>query len=271
MASAIGYLLACLGGACEPGDVPEADLPEVSQAVPVRVSTPQRLPPLRERSWLIELDVPGFLKASVAVPLGATGPRPVLVALHGRADRPEWQAGSWRGIAGAHPFILCPRGAPAARHGGPTVFTYRSQKDMALELRTALGVLKRRFQGYVASSPVVLAGFSLGAIYSLELLTEEPRFFSRAVLVEGGADSWTSSRATLFARRGGERLLFVCGQPECRRVAERAAAWTHRAGAESRVLYPGRLGHVLDAKMARAIRSKFGWVVAGDSRWVQDQ
>ena len=88
MASAIGYLLACLGGACEPGDVPDADLPEVSQAVPVRASTPQRLPPLREQSWLIELDVPGFLKASVAVPLGATGPRPVLVALHGRADRP---------------------------------------------------------------------------------------------------------------------------------------------------------------------------------------
>lgn len=260
-------LAAFLG--CKSGDAPGVAKPARPAASSARSASIRKLPPLGGVSWRIDLEVPGFAPSSVTVPLGATRPRPVVVALHGRADRPEWQCGSWRGIAGTGVFVLCPRGVPAP--GRTEVYTYGSPKELARELRAALGTLKQRFEGYVSPGPVVLAGFSLGAIYGVDLLIEEPSFFSRAVLIEGGADRWTSTQATLFARRGGERMLFVCGQPQCRAVAERAKGWTHRAGAEARLLYPGPLGHVLDGKMARAIQAEFGWVVEGDVRWAPPQ
>jgi len=232
-----------------------------------KAAGPTYLSPLKADNWLIELVVEGFGTASVSVPLGATSPRPVLIALHGQADRPEWQCGTWRGVTDAFPFVVCPRGraVPGSRH--PVVYTYEGSRAVAKELRGALEALKKRFDGYVAPSPVVLAGFSLGASYALELAKEEPSFFARVVLIEGGASGWTSALATLFAQRGGQRVVFVCGQEACRTQAERAKLWTERAGADAELIVPGAFGHVWDGRMAAGVKAKWSSVVAGDDRW----
>ncbi|MBN1605169.1 MAG: hypothetical protein JW940_00975 [Polyangiaceae bacterium] len=237
-----------------------------SQAERKAAQTPS-LSPLKADSWLVELAVEGFGTTSVSVPLGATSPRPVLIALHGQADRPEWQCGTWRGVTEAFPFIVCPRGKAVPGSSHPVVYSYEGTRAVAKELRGALEALKKRFDGYVAPSPVVLAGFSLGAIYALELAKEEPSFFSRVVLIEGGASGWTSAQATLFAQRGGQRLVFVCGQDACRIQAERAKLWTERAGADAELIVPGPFGHVWDGRMAKGVKEKWSLVVAGDDRW----
>ena len=59
-----------------------------------------KLTALAASSWLIELEVAGFGKAALAVPLGANAPRPIVIALHGSADRPEWACAALRSIAG---------------------------------------------------------------------------------------------------------------------------------------------------------------------------
>ena len=46
----------------------------------------------------------------VTVPLGAREPRPLVVALHGGSDRPEWACSAWRSISEGHAFVVCPRG-----------------------------------------------------------------------------------------------------------------------------------------------------------------
>src|SRR5688572_30141671 len=73
---------------------------------------PPELPPALSGEPLQELLVPGFGAAVVSVPVGTRTPRPVVLALHGNYDRPEWQCEVWRDITGGFPWVLCPRGVP---------------------------------------------------------------------------------------------------------------------------------------------------------------
>ncbi len=226
-----------------------------------------KLPPLHAQSWLVSLTVPGHAPASVAVPLGATSPRPVLVALHGAADRPEWQCGTWRGVT-AVPFIVCPRGVPADAVGAPQRFTYANAEQLRRELRAVLQALKDRFGEHVASGPIVIGAFGRGAELALPVLREEPAFFSKVAFIEGGVERWSSSHAALFAEGGGERALFVCGRPSCGAVAARAAEWTKRAGADAHLVYVGPASAAWEPKQARQVRAVWDWLVGDDPRWI---
>src|SRR5688500_18592409 len=55
------------------------------------VPSPPELPPKLSGEPLQDLPVPGYGVAVVSMPLGAREPRPVVLALHGNYDRPEWQ------------------------------------------------------------------------------------------------------------------------------------------------------------------------------------
>ena len=217
---------------------------------------------------MIELEVEGFDSVSVSVPLGATEPRPILVAMHGAGDRPEWQCGTWRGIADNRGFVVCPRGIlhPGFPPSAPR-YTWKDSATTSLELRAALRAVKARFGDYVAPGPVVLTGFSLGAAHAVQLLRQEPSFFSRVVLVEGGTQGWSATLGTAFATNGGKRVLFVCTQPACRPGALTALQLTKRGGAQAELLDAGNLGHVLDGRAAAAIKPRFEWLVEGDPRW----
>jgi pimeloyl-ACP methyl ester carboxylesterase len=259
--------------ACRAGDSPTAVTADSASARPsaapassARLAKPLR--PLGAESWRIDLPVEGFGEASVSVPLGATRPRPVVVALHGYDDRPDWQCGTWFGISSAHPFVLCPRGV-SVPHTSPAEprFTWRGPDETARELRAALTALKRRFGDYVAPTGLVLTGYSLGAERAQQIARQEPKFFSRLVLVEGGAAGYTPTTATIFAKGGGQRVLFVCAQSACRKAVQPDVIITERAGAEARSLFAGELGHMLDGRVANAIRGEWTWVVAGLEAW----
>jgi hypothetical protein len=49
------------------------------------------LPPLQSNPAIVALPVEGYADAVVSVPLGAAGPRPVVVATHG--GDPRWGSG----------------------------------------------------------------------------------------------------------------------------------------------------------------------------------
>jgi hypothetical protein len=114
---------------------------------------------------------------------------------------------------------------------------------------------------------VVLTGFSLGAAHAVQLLRQEPAFFSRIALVEGGTAMWSPTLGTAFATKGGNRVLFVCTQPACRPGALTAQRLTQRGGALAELVDAGNLGHVLDGRAAAAIKPRFDWLVEGDPRW----
>jgi pimeloyl-ACP methyl ester carboxylesterase len=226
------------------------------------------LAPLAAESWLITLPIEGFGDTLAAVPLGATEPRPVVVALHGIQDRAEWACGEWRGVAGPDPFVLCPRGVPSPgvpRSAG--VFAHASAPQTLREIDAGLRALRARFGAHVAEGPSTLVGFSLGANVGSRIAIEHPAAFPRLVLAEGGHGAWTRPAALAFAKGGGRRVLFACSQAACREAVKAPSAALRAAGAEADLAYAGNIGHLVDERVVRSIRARWPFVIEGDERY----
>jgi poly(3-hydroxybutyrate) depolymerase len=228
-------------------------------------SRPKRgeLGPLTAPSWKAELEVKGFGPATVALPLGATRARPIVVVLHGARDRPEWQCGAFAGLLGGRAFILCPRGPELE----PGVFGLGTVDASEAELRASLAALKARYGAHVAQSPVLLIGYAEGAEVAADLVRQEPSFFARVALLKGGASAFSSTSAKVFAERGGKRLLFFCTDEACERDGAARALLVTRAGANAKSVRR-ELGPYLDAPFIEALRSELPWLLEGDPRFV---
>lgn len=220
-----------------------------------------RLPPLEATSWLVPLPVEGFADALVAVPLGSRERRPLIVALHGNFDRPEWACGSWREVAGPDPFILCLRGKERSDSPpGDARFTYAGSLSATKELNAARIALHKRFGDRLLETNSVYAGFSLGAIVGVSIAVQTPALYPRLALVEGGYESWNASTARQYQKGGGERVLFVCSQRGCLSKAREAAKLLRKAGVLAEVVDGGDHGHRYDGPIADATRSRWTWL-----------
>jgi hypothetical protein len=238
---------------------------------PTPTSTPTSIPPLAPlagNSELVPLVVPEHRDAIVSVPLGATESRPVVLALHGNYDRPEWQCGVWRGVTKGYPFILCPRGIP--RRDAPASqdrWTYGKPADVRREVDAALAALRVRFGDYVAPGPIVYAGFSLGAILGVGIVASDADRFPRAVLIEGGLSSWSQARAKAYADAGGKRVLFACGQRSCKTESKGPEKLLGGLGIETRSVFGGDVGHTYDGPVAEEVARALPWLIGDDPRW----
>jgi len=251
----------------QPSALPEPAAPRASAASSA-VAPPDAAPALAPlEGTLVSLPVAGFRDAIVSVPTGATEPRPVVVALHGNFDRPEWQCEVWREIIDAHAFVLCPRGI--RRTDVPKSWDrweYGALATVRQELAAGLAALEARFAGYVAEGPIVFTGFSLGAILGRPIVRDDPARFPRVVFTEGGGDGWNFQR---FQERGGLRVIFACAQAGCPQNRRAVARQAERFGVEVRVADGGNVGHTYDGPVARAIKADWAWLVEGDPRWTR--
>ena len=216
------------------------------------------LAPLYQPTPLVTLAVPGFRDAVVSVPLGASSARVVALALHGNFDRPEWQCEVWRRITRGEVFVLCPRGTP--RTDVPKEldrWEWGSVAKTKSEILAALTALRARYPDHVKSGPVVFTGFSLGAILGARLVQDPELNVGAAVLVEGGYQGWTVAKAKALKPRLG-RLLFACGQSECRNAyryqLERVFT---AAGVPSSLVADVKAGHTYDDPVAALVQP--GW------------
>lgn len=247
-----------------PASAPDVPSPSVAaSAAEAPAPEPRRL----EGAPLVELDVAGFRPATLVVPVGARGPRPVAIALHGNFDRPEWQCGVWQSIV-RNAFVLCPRGVP--RRDAPAAWDrweYGSAKAMKNEIEAALAALRDRFGAFVDQGPLMFIGFSLGAIYGAPLVHAEPARFARVVFIEGGISAWTPYTAKKFVQAGGQRLILACGQPDCLGKVKRLGPSLERAGLPTRVGGSAKAGHSYDGDVARVVAENWAWFTEGDPRW----
>jgi len=192
----------------------------------------------------------------------------VAVVIHGNADHPDWQCGSFRGVLGGHGFILCPRGKPLPN--AASSFALGSVADTAAELRAALEALKARYGKHVAPSPILLIGYGAGAEHSAELARQEPSFFSRVALIDGDARAFSPSTAAIYAKGGGKRVLFFCTDVLCheRALARKTLLQRGKVGARA-VLR--EVGPYLDSRFTTALSPELGWLLEGDPRWQKPQ
>jgi hypothetical protein len=225
-------------------------------------ASPVLLDPLAERSWLVPLEVPGFGAAQLAVPLGARRPRPIVVALHGDFDRPEWTCGSYRHAAGVKAFLLCPRGVPRenGRFGlGPTAETAR-------ELRAALPALKARFAQHVTPGSVVLAALGSSVEQAITIALQEPSFFSVLVLVDGSLRRFDAAGVTRYGQGGGRRVLMLCSSGGCEPDVEARIRALKPQGVDARLVRT-QAEAGLSSEAVRALAKEWPWVIAKDPRW----
>lgn len=247
--------------------------PIATSAATTSIESPRS--PLRDEGPFVALPVPGFRNAVVSVPTGATSPRPILVAMHGNFDRPEWQCETWREISDSFPFILCPRGVLRRDAPNQDRWEYAYPGLTERELLAGLSALRERYPNYIAPGPVLFAGFSLGAIMGLGILLRHPAEFGPIVLVEGGNEHWTAATVRNLTSRDDTgastlRILFACSQTDCTTKSNVASHVVVRAGGTARVVSGSKVGHTYDGPVAAAIKREWAWLIAGDPRWHQD-
>jgi hypothetical protein len=225
--------------------------------------------PLVSDPPIVPLEVPDFPQAVISVPLGALGPKPVVVATHGMWDPPEGLCDNWRWIVHDRAWVLCPRGS--RRPDGN--FRYSDGPALAREIDAGIQALSTRFPGYVDPGPVLYTGFSQGAILGVWVITHDPARYPRAILTEGGEDRFSvPGTAEGYARHGGLRVLFACGLRSRVRGAEKAAAILERAGVPSKVVLgklpdAGEFIHWYNGPVAEETQAQLDWLLEGDRRW----
>ena len=223
-----------------------------------------KLSPLASTTALSPLAVEGYRDAIVSIPHGAVDKRPIVVALHGNYDRPEWQCEVWREVFQAFPFIVCPRGIP--RGDAPKSqdrWTYGALKKTEAEMFAAVDACKSKYPEYVDDSKLLFIGFSLGAILGKLTVRKHPERFGAAVFIEGGYEAWSKAIAAKLT----SRVLFACGQHACKARSNTAARQFKAAGLEARVAFGGNIGHTYDGVVAKAVKKERAWLLEGDPRW----
>ena len=228
---------------------------------------PPGLAPLKSDSPIVPLPVLGFPDAVISIPLGATSPRPVVVATHGIWDFPEGLCDDQRWIFRDRAWVLCPRGRPQDK-----TFHYDGVDALSREIDADVQALAARYPGYVDERGMLYTGFSLGAILGVGVIARAPERFPRAVLIEGGEDRWTPALASKYARGGGQRVLFACGLRGRLAGARRAADMLVHAGVGARAVLgklpdAGEFIHWYNGPIADETRAALPWLFESDDRW----
>jgi hypothetical protein len=246
-----------------PAPLPLAEIPALAPSPDATV-----LPPLESTPPIVPLGAFGFPDAVISIPIGATGPRPVVVATHGLWDPPEGLCDDQRWVFHDRAWIVCPRG----RALPDKTFRYDSATALAREIDADIAALVARYPGYVDDTAMLYTGFSLGAILGVRVIADQPARFPRAVLIEGGENKWTAALAAQYAHGGGRRVLFACGLRFRVAPASRAATLLERAGVATRVAL-GRLPgkpefiHWYNGPIADETTEALPWLFEGDDRW----
>lgn len=223
------------------------------------------LPPIAG-DRVVQLEVEGFGPVTIQVPVGATGKRPVVVALHAHDIRPEQACSDWRRASGGWPFVVCPFGVPAraGRHDPVTVGT---AEYTTREIAAGLDVLRRTFPQHADATPVVFAGYSLGAKVGAGVVARPEARVSAAVFGEGGYEALTPGVVAGQARQGLRRVLLLCSTRACELSFEPVASRFREAGIEVRIASAGGTRHPFEGQVVEVARRNWRWLIEDDPRF----
>jgi len=219
--------------------------------------------PANER--FLPLEVADFSPALVRLP-GGREQAPVLVVTHGAGGTADAHCQLWSRIVAERAILLCLRGRARGPNPADGEY-YPDHRSLERETFAALSALRARYADRIAAGGVYYAGFSQGATMGSLMLVEHAAEVKRLVLVEGGVKDWSVARARAFRERGGERVLFVCGQKECANAARKSAYWFKLAGVPAQLEYVAGAGHSHDARVEARMVAALPWLTASDSRW----
>lgn len=241
---------------------PPSATPAASSAPPIASAEPP--PRLADHPPIEPLLDAGKDVGVVSIPGGATGKRPLVVALHGGADKPEWACNEWRGVTEGHAFVVCPRGK-----GPPAGLFWSDPKETLAAIDRAVAAVVREHGAWIAEGDRTLVGFSIGAAQAVHVVGMRPGEYPRVALSEGAYDLVDDAAfAPRLAKAGVRRVLFSCTTVgRCGTAYRGALPRLAKAGIEARVNLAGNLGHGLYVAAIQSLERDWGWFVGGAPSW----
>jgi hypothetical protein len=237
-----------------------------SPAAAAHDASPKTAPADAAPPRLAALTVPGFSDALVSFPERPRPVEPLLVAVHGAGDGPEWECTTWRALLGERGVILCPADRPLGK-SPEDGFYHPDHHALGALLTASLDALRAAWGDRVDTTHAVYGAYSQGATMGSHVVVDRAAELSRLVLIEGGFDEWNVARGIAFRKGGGTHVLFACGTRHCTERARRSAAWLERAGLAVRVETAPGAGHTYGGGVARKVRDALEWLLTGDDRW----
>jgi predicted esterase len=227
-------------------------------------ATRDALPPLSNVAWIEPLPMADGNLAYVTPPVGIREPRPLMVAVHGAGDRPEWACGGWRLGTSEYPFVVCPQGLKYDSQR----FAWDAPGTIARRVQGAIDAARARFGPYIADGPTVYAGFSQGATMAGSALLEQRDRFPAVALAEGGYNLLRDQTFLQKLRAAGTtRLMIVCGSPACFVTARSVQGGLSQAGIETFTAGDPLSGHNLNQRMQLALRQALPQLTSGLPNW----
>ena len=251
-------LVACARREPPPAVVIDAGAEEDAQRDAGAAGLPPLLP---DGGWFQTFADDAGVPTYVAVPTGATTPRPIVVGLHGAQDRPDWACAEWFGAVGGRAFVTCPRGSPLAG-----AWAWSSVEQLASQAARAIALVRERFGPWVADGRALYGGWSQAATLGALVLAKRPDLFDGAVLVELGHTP-LDPRGVASAVRESDvsAIAVVCATPSCERWC--ATATPALTGLRFQCTTAGHRGHTYDGVVAQRVFDAVRFVEKDDPRW----
>jgi hypothetical protein len=212
--------------------------------------------------WLENVRLDDGSDAFVSVPVGATTARPIVVAIHGAVDRPDWACSEWRGATDGYSFIVCPRGSAYGQS-----FVWSSIAELERQAVASVAAVRAKYGAYVAAGPAIYASFSQGSQLAPYVVARHADLFPVIALDEGGYASTAGPFGAAFARAGGKRALLACSTYNCENDFAASARSLPASGIDTRVSKLGTFGHTMDGRALTALHEQWKWLVRDDPRW----
>lgn len=210
--------------------------------------------------WLHPISPDGRLVARVSMPLGATEPRPWMIALHGAGDRAEWACAAWHEVTAAYPFIVCP-------HGDRSGYYYDAPNDTTAAITTSIGALREELPDRVVRGDApILAGFSMGATEAVILVrTTTLPTPPVLVLIEGAYDLVVQEGMfPALKKKGVTKVLLACTTAGgCPKTYAEAQTRAEKAGLDAKFLQAGRKDHGMYPEVTEALAREWPWLTSG--------
>lgn len=213
---------------------------------------------------LVELEVPGFEPALVALP-ERSDRLPLVVVTHGAGGTAQWHCAHALGVFGSEAILLCPRGKRRHARDPDQGYYYPDHLALARELLHSLVAFAARFPERYSPAATVYVGYSQGATMGLLALPLLGAPFRGVALLEGGTDPLTSRMATELTARGLTRALVVCGTRHCEKATSRNIKLLERAGVLTRTRLAVGAGHRPDGAVGEALRGEARWLLTTPS------